>query len=173
MAAILSRSLMAHQRGSGREAQRSGHPPGGRPGMCRTIRGMAAPDTAPQLGTLTWLPAAEHLELLGEPVAAAVTSLAGPAWVAAIDDDAADTAAFTDAYEAPAAASANCVVVAARRAGETTMAACLVLATTQADVNGLVRRHLGARKASFAPQDVAVAESGMAYGGIPPIGLPA
>ena len=45
-------------------------------------------------------------------------------------------------------------------------------ATTRADVNGLVRRHLGARKASFAPQDVAVAESGMAYGGITPVGLP-
>jgi hypothetical protein len=39
-------------------------------------------------------------------------------------------------------------------------------------VNGLVRRHLGARKASFAPQDVAVAESGMAFGGITPVGLP-
>ena len=49
----------------------------------------------------------------------------------------------------------------------------VVLATTRADVNGLVRRHLGARKASFAPQDVAVAESGMAYGGITPVGLPA
>jgi len=48
----------------------------------------------------------------------------------------------------------------------------VVLATTRADVNGLVRRHLGARKASFAPQDVAVAESGMAYGGITPVGLP-
>jgi hypothetical protein len=47
-----------------------------------------------------------------------------------------------------------------------------VLATTRADVNGLVRRHLGARKASFAPQDVAVAESGMAYGGITAVGLP-
>jgi prolyl-tRNA editing enzyme YbaK/EbsC (Cys-tRNA(Pro) deacylase) len=65
------------------------------------------------------------------------------------------------------------VVVAARRAGQTTLAACLVLATTRADVNGLVRRHLGARKASFAPQDVAVAETGMAYGGITPVGLPA
>ncbi|WP_242472956.1 YbaK/EbsC family protein [Blastococcus sp. TML/M2B] len=31
---------------------------------------------------------------------------------------------------------------------------------------------MGARKASFAPQDVAVAESGMAYGGITPVGLP-
>jgi prolyl-tRNA editing enzyme YbaK/EbsC (Cys-tRNA(Pro) deacylase) len=134
---------------------------------------MAAPDTAPQLGTLTWLPAHLHLDLLGESVAAAVPGLTGPVWVASIDDDAADTAAFTDVYGVPAAASANCVVVAARRAGETTMAACLVLATTRADVNGLVRRHLGARKASFAPQDVAVAESGMAYGGITPIGLPA
>jgi len=64
------------------------------------------------------------------------------------------------------------VVVAARRAGQTTLAACVVLATTRADVNGLVRRQLDARKASFAPQDVAVAESGMAFGGITPVGLP-
>ncbi len=101
--------------------------------------------TPPVLGSLTWLPAAEHPELLAEPVAAALAQLAAPAWVARIDDDLADTAAFTDAYGVPAEASANCVVVAARRAGQTTLAACLVLATTRADVNGLVRRHLGAR----------------------------
>jgi prolyl-tRNA editing enzyme YbaK/EbsC (Cys-tRNA(Pro) deacylase) len=129
--------------------------------------------TAPVLGTLPWRPAADHPELLGAPVAAALPSLAGPVWVAEIDDDLADTAAFTEAYSVPADASANCVVVAARRAGQTTLAACVVLATTRADVNGLVRRHLDARKASFAPQDVAVAESGMAYGGITPVGLPA
>ena len=128
--------------------------------------------TPPALGSLTWLPAAEHPELLGAPVAAALSQLAGPAWVAEIDDELADTAAFTEAYGVPLEASANCVVVAARRAGQTTLAACLVLATTRADVNGLARRHLGARKASFAPQDVAVAESGMAYGGITPVGLP-
>jgi prolyl-tRNA editing enzyme YbaK/EbsC (Cys-tRNA(Pro) deacylase) len=127
---------------------------------------------APVLGALRWLPAAEHTDLLGRPVTAALGSLPSPAWVAQIDDDLADTAAFTDAYGVPLEASANCVVVAARRAGVTTLAACLVLATTRADVNGVVRRHLGARKASFAPQDVAVAESGMAYGGITPIGLP-
>lgn len=129
--------------------------------------------TPPVLGTLTWLPAAEHPELLGAPVAAALDGLAGPVWVAAIDEELADTAAFTEAYGVPAEASANCVVVAARRAGQTSLAACLVLATTRADVNGLARRHLGARKASFAPQDVAVTESGMAYGGITPVGLPA
>jgi prolyl-tRNA editing enzyme YbaK/EbsC (Cys-tRNA(Pro) deacylase) len=128
--------------------------------------------TAPRLGTLEWLPAAEHPDLLAPSVAAALPGLAGEAWVAAIADDLADTAAFTDAYAVPLEASANCVVVAARRGAQTTMAACLVLATTRADVNGLVRRHLGARKASFAPQDVAVAESGMAFGGITPVGLP-
>ncbi|MGY1741721.1 MULTISPECIES: YbaK/EbsC family protein [unclassified Blastococcus] len=134
---------------------------------------MPDPASAPRLGSLTWLPAAERPELLGAPVAAALPALGGAAWVAAIDEDLADTAAFSEAYDVPLTASANCVVVAARRAGQTTLAACLVLATTRADVNGLVRRHLGARKASFAPQDVAVAESGMAYGGITPVGLPA
>jgi prolyl-tRNA editing enzyme YbaK/EbsC (Cys-tRNA(Pro) deacylase) len=129
--------------------------------------------TAPRLGTLTWLPARDRPDLLGAPVAAALPAVDGPVWVAEIDDGLADTAAFTEAYGVPAEASANCVVVAARRAGQTTLAACLVLATTRADVNGLVRRHLGARRASFAPQDVAVAESGMAYGGITPVGLPA
>jgi prolyl-tRNA editing enzyme YbaK/EbsC (Cys-tRNA(Pro) deacylase) len=127
---------------------------------------------APVLGSLTWVPAGQRPDLLGGPVAAALPSLSGPVWVAPVDDDLADTAAFTEAYGVPQEASANCVVVAARRAGQTSLAACVVLATTRADVNGLVRRHLGARKASFAPQDVAVAESGMAYGGITPIGLP-
>ncbi|WP_409329123.1 YbaK/EbsC family protein [Trujillonella humicola] len=130
-------------------------------------------DPAPTLGSLTWLPAAAHPELLGGPVAAALPALGSAGWVAAIDEDLADTAAFSEAYGVPLAVSANCVVVAARRSGETTLAACLVPATTRADVNGLVRRHLGARKASFAPQDVAVAGSGMAYGGITPVGLPA
>jgi prolyl-tRNA editing enzyme YbaK/EbsC (Cys-tRNA(Pro) deacylase) len=62
--------------------------------------------------------------------------------------------------------------VAGRRGEETRYAACLVLATTRADVNGLVRKRLNARKASFAPMDDAVARSGMEYGGITPIGLP-
>jgi prolyl-tRNA editing enzyme YbaK/EbsC (Cys-tRNA(Pro) deacylase) len=126
----------------------------------------------PRLGSLDWLPAAEHPDLLAPPVAAALGALSEPVWVARIDEDLADTAAFTEAYGVPLESSANCVVVAARRAGVTTLAACLVLATSRADVNGLVRRHLDARKASFAPQDVAVAESGMAYGGITPVGLP-
>src|SRR4029078_9411279 len=80
---------------------------------------------------------------------------------------------FCEAYGVTLAESANCVIVAGRRGDVTRYAACVVLATTRADVNGVVRRHLDARKASFAPMDDAVRLTGMEYGGITPIGLPA
>lgn len=84
----------------------------------------------------------------------------------------ADTAVFCEAYAVPLELSANCVVVAAKRGGEVTLAACLALAHTRVDVNTTVRKHLGARRASFAPMDTAVTETGMEYGGIAPVGLP-
>lgn len=92
---------------------------------------------------------------------------------APIDPELADTAAFCEHYGIELADSANCVVIAGRRGQDTRYAACLVLATTRTDVNGVVRRRLDARKASFAPMDDAVALTGMEYGGITPIGLPA
>jgi len=73
----------------------------------------------------------------------------------------------------PLEISANCVVIAGRRGDVSTMAACLVLATDRADVNRTVRKHLDVRKISFAAMDEAVAQTGMEYGGITPIGLPA
>jgi prolyl-tRNA editing enzyme YbaK/EbsC (Cys-tRNA(Pro) deacylase) len=93
--------------------------------------------------------------------------------VAEIDPDLADTAEFCVRYSVGLEQSANCVVVAGRRGDETRHAACVVLATTRADVNGVVRRHLDARKASFAPMADAVELTGMEYGGITPPGLPA
>lgn len=125
-------------------------------------------------GSLTVEPAAEHAELLADPVAKALATLPDPAdvGVAAIDPELADTAAFCAEYGSPLEASANCVVVAGKRAGEERFAACLVLATTRADVNGVVRKRLDVRKASFAPMDTAVELTGMAYGGITPLGLP-
>jgi prolyl-tRNA editing enzyme YbaK/EbsC (Cys-tRNA(Pro) deacylase) len=92
--------------------------------------------------------------------------------VAEIDPSLADTAAFCERYGVAMGASANCVVVAARREGHRWFAACVVLATTRADVNGVVKKHLGASKISFAPMDEATAASSMEYGGITPIGLP-
>jgi prolyl-tRNA editing enzyme YbaK/EbsC (Cys-tRNA(Pro) deacylase) len=48
-----------------------------------------------------------------------------------------------------------------------------VLPTTRADVNGVVRKRLDVRSVSFAPMDEAVELTGMEYGGITPLGLPA
>lgn len=126
-------------------------------------------------GTLTVEPAAQRTDLLAEPVAKALAALADrdAVGVAAIDAELADTAAFCEAYSSPLSASANCVVVAGKRSGEVRYAAALVLATTRADVNGVIKRRLDVRKASFAPMDEAVSLTGMEYGGITPVGLPA
>jgi prolyl-tRNA editing enzyme YbaK/EbsC (Cys-tRNA(Pro) deacylase) len=126
---------------------------------------------------LTTQPAAERADLLAAPVAEALAAdgpfaRAGEVRVFPIDPALADTAALCAALGLPLATAANCVVVAGTRAGVTRYAACMALATTRVDVNGLVRRRLDARKASFAPMDVAVAATGMEYGGITPIGLP-
>ena len=127
-------------------------------------------------GTLTAHPALENAELLAAPVLAALQRLdvasARSVGVAAIDPALADTAEFCARYGVAPEASANCVVIRGRRGGEVRFAACVVLATTRADVNGVVRRRLDARTASFAPMDEAVALTGMEYGGITPIGLP-
>jgi prolyl-tRNA editing enzyme YbaK/EbsC (Cys-tRNA(Pro) deacylase) len=93
--------------------------------------------------------------------------------VAEIDPSLADTAALTEAYGLSLGDSANCVVVAGRRAGEERVAACVVRADTRADVNNVVKRLLDVRKASFLSMDRAVEESAMEYGGITPVGLPA
>ncbi len=123
---------------------------------------------------LSAVPALSRPELVAAPVLAALR-----AWphgdhilVTEIDPDLADTAAFCERYGVLPAESANCVIVSGRRGEVTTLAACVVLATTRADVNNRVRRHLDVRKISFASMDVAVCESGMEYGGITPIGLP-
>jgi prolyl-tRNA editing enzyme YbaK/EbsC (Cys-tRNA(Pro) deacylase) len=122
-------------------------------------------------------PALERPDLLGDPVLRALERWPSAEEVAGvlvgeIDPATADTAAFCARYGVRLDESANCVVVAGRRGDHTMFAACMVLATSRADVNGVVRRRLGARKASFAAMDEAVALTGMEYGGITPIGLP-
>ncbi|WP_343061592.1 YbaK/EbsC family protein [Nocardioides luti] len=129
----------------------------------------------PSLGALTSLPALDHPDLLAPSVAAALRGWehADRVAVVAIDPDLADTAAMSEAYDLPMSTGANCVVVGGRRDGEERVAACLVRADTRADVNNLVKRTLDVRKASFLPMDRAVDGSGMEYGGITPVGLPA
>jgi prolyl-tRNA editing enzyme YbaK/EbsC (Cys-tRNA(Pro) deacylase) len=120
------------------------------------------------------VPALDRADLLPPVVQAALTGWSGAerVGVAMIDADLSDTAAFGQAYDVPASASANCVVIAGRRGGEERIAACVVLATTRADVNTVVKRRLDVRKCSFLPMERAVELTGMEYGGITPIGLP-
>ena len=127
------------------------------------------------LADLTSLPLVDHPELVAAPVARALPQWADAASVAVIeiDPDLADTAALSEAYELPAEGSGNCVVVAGARAGEERIAACVVPADSRADINSLVKKLLDVRKASFLPMERAVSESGMEYGGITPVGLPA
>ncbi|GHE47649.1 hypothetical protein GCM10018785_16520 [Streptomyces longispororuber] len=123
-------------------------------------------------------PAPQALDLLVAPVADAVRGWSGPVPADELvhvdtEPEWADTATFVEHYGPELLdQSANCVVVAGKRGGGTTLAACVVLSRARVDVNGAVRRQLGARKASFAPMDTATGETGMEYGGITPIGLP-
>ncbi|MEU0685608.1 YbaK/EbsC family protein [Streptomyces uncialis] len=124
-------------------------------------------------------PASDRLADLPTPVADAVRDWRGDVPVEQLlyvdtEPEWADTATFVAHYGAELlATSANCVVVAGKRGGETTLAACVVPSAARADVNGAVRRRLGARKASFAPVDTVIGLTGMEHGGITPIGLPA
>jgi prolyl-tRNA editing enzyme YbaK/EbsC (Cys-tRNA(Pro) deacylase) len=125
-------------------------------------------------GKLTFVPAQENTALLAPSVQAylAQANPAAEVWVSAIDPSLADTAAFCEHYDIGLDVSANCVIVEAKRADRVWYAACIVLATTKADVNGAVRRALDARKISFAPMATATQLTEMEYGGITPIGLP-
>jgi prolyl-tRNA editing enzyme YbaK/EbsC (Cys-tRNA(Pro) deacylase) len=128
---------------------------------------------SPRIGRLGTVPARTRPDLVAEAVTTALAADATlSAHVAEIDPGLADTAQFCAAYDVPAEVSANCVVVAGRRGGDERVAACLVLATTRADVNGVVRRLLDVRKASFLRMERAVELTGMEYGGITPLGLP-
>lgn len=91
--------------------------------------------------------------------------------VMACDPALADTAAFVEAYGVPMERSANTILVASKGA-EPTYVACVLLATTSLDVNTVVRREMGVRKASFARAEPVRELTGMEIGGVTPFGLP-
>jgi prolyl-tRNA editing enzyme YbaK/EbsC (Cys-tRNA(Pro) deacylase) len=126
------------------------------------------------LGSLITVPALDRLDLVGAPVAALLADWPGAAEVGVveIDPELADTSATVDVYGVPWEAGANCVVIMGKREGEERIAACVVRGDTKADVNNRVKRLLDVRKCSFLAHERAVAETGMEYGGITPIGVP-
>lgn len=121
------------------------------------------------------MPATEHLDLVAAPVRAALETLPDTdvVLVSAIDPALSDTVAFCDAYGIGMDEGANCVIVEGRRGDRSTLAAVLVRGADRADINRTVKKFLDVRKISFAPREKAVAESGMEYGAVTPVGLPA
>lgn len=106
-----------------------------------------------------------------DPVLAAARATGVTYELVPCDPALADTAAFCEAYGYSPAQSANAIVVVGK--GDPRIyAACLVLATTRLDVNGVVRARLGTRKASFASADETAEMTGMQIGGVTPYGLP-
>jgi prolyl-tRNA editing enzyme YbaK/EbsC (Cys-tRNA(Pro) deacylase) len=126
------------------------------------------------LGGLSGVPASQRPDLLAAPTRAMLTDVG---WlestgVVEIDPARSDTAATQQAFGLRPEDLANCVVVGGKREGNERLAACVVLATTRADVNGFVKRFLDVRKASFLPMERATSLTEMEQGGITPIGLP-
>lgn len=127
-----------------------------------------------KLGTLEFQPVEDNKNLVSKPTSVAIEAqnLQG-VLVSEIDASLSDTAAFCEHYQIGMEDGANCVIVEAKRADKVWYAACLIQGTNRIDVNGVVRKELDARKISFAAMDTAVKLSGMEYGAINPIGLPA
>ncbi len=87
------------------------------------------------------------------------------------DPDFADTAAFCERYGIAPDESANTILVVGKSEPRRYVA-CVVLATTRLDVNGIVRQRLGVKKASFASADETRELTGMLIGGVTPVALP-
>jgi prolyl-tRNA editing enzyme YbaK/EbsC (Cys-tRNA(Pro) deacylase) len=134
-----------------------------------------------KLGNLEFLKAVEHQEMVAGKVVEMLGNVEGAdeVGVSEIDPTLSDTAAFCEKYEIGPELAANCVILRAKINGgessvsEVRYAACVILATTRTDVNGLMREKLGTKKISFAPMEEAVQGSGMEFGAITPVGLPA
>jgi len=108
---------------------------------------------------------------MSDPITARLDALGVEYEIVPCDPELADTAAFCEHYGYALEDSANTIVVMGK-ADPPVFAACVVLATTRLDVNKVVRKRLGARKASFAGAEETKALTGMAIGGVTPIGLP-
>jgi prolyl-tRNA editing enzyme YbaK/EbsC (Cys-tRNA(Pro) deacylase) len=88
-----------------------------------------------------------------------------------IDPAYADTAAFCEHYGYPPESSGNTIIVASKKVPKQYVA-CVVLATTQLDVNRRVRKLMGVSRASFATAEEMMALTGMQVGGVTPFALP-
>ena len=104
-------------------------------------------------------------------VTAALAAAGVPYELLDCDPDFADTAAFCARYGYSPAQSINTIVVVGKSEPRVYVA-CAVAADTRLDVNGIVRRRLGVKRASFASAEETQALTGMVLGGVTAFALP-
>lgn len=126
-----------------------------------------------KFGNLDFEPINENKDLVSKPTLDAIeANNLRDILVSKINPELSDTAAFCDEYKVAPEDCVNCVIVEAKRGDKVWYVACMIQATKRADVNGIVRKEVDAKKISFAPMEKAVSMSGMEFGAINPIGLP-
>ena len=106
-----------------------------------------------------------------QTIISALDALGVPYERIAIDPDYADTAVFCEHYGYAMERSGNTIVVASKKEPKQ-FSACVILATTQLDVNKRVRKLMGVSRASFATADEMMVLTGMQVGGVTPFALP-
>jgi prolyl-tRNA editing enzyme YbaK/EbsC (Cys-tRNA(Pro) deacylase) len=104
-------------------------------------------------------------------VRAALEATGVPYELVPCDPDFADTAAFCERYGYSPEQSVNTIVVVGKSEPRVYVA-CAVTAVCRLDVNGLVRRLLGVKRASFASAEETRELTGMMIGGVTAFGLP-
>lgn len=94
-------------------------------------------------------------------------------WVTEIDPKYMGGIELCEHYGISQNEGANCVVVEAIRGENKTLVACLIPVNCKhADFNGVVRKHLNARRVSLAPLNEVIKKTNMEYGSITAFGLP-
>lgn len=126
---------------------------------------------------LKFVPVLSRLDLVSPSVAACVSGWRGlvsvnDLWVAEINPDFAGGTEFCAHYGFKHTEGANCVVVEGQRGTMSNLAAVVIPVGCRTDFNSAVRKRLGARRVSLLPVETALAETGMEYGSITPVGLP-
>lgn len=111
------------------------------------------------------------MDALDQKITVAIDALGVSYERITIDPAYADTAAFCEHYGYALEQSGNTIIVASKKAPKQYVA-CVVLATTQLDVNRRVRKLIGVSRASFATAEEMMELTGMQVGGVTPFALP-
>jgi prolyl-tRNA editing enzyme YbaK/EbsC (Cys-tRNA(Pro) deacylase) len=120
---------------------------------------------------LDFQPVKDHPELVSDSVYKAAAQ--SDVLVGKIDPQYMNGTALSDHYDVNLEDGGNCVIVRGKRGEVRTMAAIAVPVGYRADLNGIVCEKLDAKKVSMALLEDVIQETGMEYGSITPVGLPA